>query len=165
MATEFSFDIVSQVDFQEIDNAVNQAAKEIRTRFDFKGSKSQIEFEREEARITLLADDEMKLKNLTEILREKLAKRGISIKALKFGVAEKALDSLIRQPAEIIQGIPQEKAKEIVQEIKGLKLKVQPSIQKDQVRVSGRSKDDLQTVIQFLKQSHTDLPLQFTNYR
>ncbi len=162
---DFSFDIVSQVDLQEVDNAINQAMKEIKTRFDFKGSKSEIAFKREEKKVTYLADDDMKLKNMLEIFEGKLAKRGISIKALKYGTPEKALDGMVRQSAEIIQGIPHEKAKDIVKRIKDLKIKVQPSIQSEQIRVSGRTKDDLQTVIQFLKNSNLDLPLQFTNYR
>ena len=165
MAGDFSFDIVSQVDLQEVDNALNQAMKEIKTRFDFKGSKSEIKFNRDEKKIMLLADDDMKLKNVIEILEGKLAKRGVSVKSLKYGVSEKALDGMIRQSAEVIQGIPQDKAKEIVKSIKELKLKIQPSIQGDQIRVSGRTKDDLQTVISFLKGAQLDLPLQFTNYR
>ncbi|MBI4372981.1 MAG: YajQ family cyclic di-GMP-binding protein [Candidatus Omnitrophica bacterium] len=165
MMPDFSFDIVSQVDLQEVDNAINQAMKEIKTRFDFKGSKSEIAFKREEKKVTYLADDDMKLKNMLEIFEGKLAKRGISIKALKYGTPEKALDGMVRQSAEIIQGIPHEKAKDIVKRIKDLKIKVQPSIQSEQIRVSGRTKDDLQTVIQFLKNSNLDLPLQFTNYR
>ncbi len=165
MASDFSFDVVSQVDLQEVDNALNQAMKEIKTRFDFKGSKSEIKFNREEKKIIFLADDDMKLKNVVEILEGKLAKRGVSVKSLKYGVAEKALDGMVRQSAEVIQGIPQDKAKEIVKSIKELKLKVQPSIQGDQIRISGRAKDDLQTVISFLKNANLDLPLQFTNYR
>lgn len=165
MGQDFSFDIVSQVDLQEVDNALNQAMKEVRTRFDFKGSRSEILFNRDEKKITLMADDDMKLKSLREILDGKLAKRSVPIKSLKYGTAEKALDGLIRQSAEIIQGIPQEKAKQIVKDIKDLKLKVQSSIQSDQVRVTGRNKDDLQTVIQFLKNSSLDIPVQFTNYR
>ena len=165
MANDFSFDIVSQVDLQEIDNAVNQAVKEIKTRFDFKGSKSELAFKREEKKITFLADDDMKLKNMVEILEGKLAKRGISIKVLKYGVQEKAFDGMIRQAAEIIQGIPQDKAKDIVKRIKDLKLNVQASIQGEQIRVSGKAKDDLQTVIQLLKSINLDLPIQFTNYR
>ena len=165
MANDFSFDIVSQVDFQEIDNAVNQAMKEIKTRFDFKDSKSEIKLNREEKKIELLADDDLKLKNLVQILEGKLAKRGVPVKSLKYGVSEKALDGMLRQTAEIIQGIPQEKAKEIVRRIKDLKLKVQASIQGEQVRVSGRDKDDLQVVIQMLKNVNLDIPLQFTNYR
>ena len=166
MANDFSFDIVSEVNLQEVDNAINQALKEIRNRFDFKGSKSNITFVREEKKISLLADDDLKLKNLTDALEGKLAKRGVSVKSLKYNTPEKALDGLVRQHAEIIQGIPQEKAKEIVKMIKDLKLnKVQPSIQGEQIRVSGREKDDLQAVIQMLKNSKIDLPLQFVNYR
>lgn len=165
MASDFSFDIVSQVDLQEVDNAINQAMKEIKTRFDFKGSKSNLAFNREEKKITFLGDDDLKLKNLIDILEGKLAKRGVSVKSLKYGVSEKALDGLVRQTAEVIQGIPQEKAKEIVKRIKELKLKVQPSIQSDQIRVAGKSKDELQGIIQFIKGLNLDLPLQFTNYR
>ena len=165
MASDFSFDIVSQVDFQEVDNAINQTMKEVRTRFDFKGSRSEVRFERGENKIIFLADDDMKLRNLIEILESKFAKRGISIKALKHGQPEKALDGQIRQSSELINGIPQEKAKQIVKEIKDLKLKVQPSIQSDQIRINGKSKDDLQIVIQFVKNTSYDLPLQFTNYR
>lgn len=165
MASDFSFDIVSQVDLQEVDNAINQAMKEIKTRFDFKGSKSNLAFNREEKKITFLGDDDLKLKNLIDILEGKLAKRGVSVKSLKYGVSEKALDGLVRQTAEVIQGIPQEKAKEIVKRIKELKLKVQPSIQSDQIRVAGKSKDELQDIIQFIKGLNLDLPLQFTNYR
>lgn len=166
MPGDYSFDIVSQVDLQEVDNAVNQALKEVGTRFDFRGSKSTITWNREEKKISFLADDEMKLRSLKEMLLNKFAKRGISVKALKFpSEPEKALDGMLRQTAEIIQGIAQEKAKEIVKKIKDLKLKVQASIQGEQIRVSGKSKDDLQTVLQFVKNSVHDLPLQFTNYR
>lgn len=165
MADNSSFDIVSKVDFQEVDNALNQALKEIKTRFDFKGSKSDITFKKEDKKLSFLADDEMKLKNLHDILESKLAKRGVSVKSLKYGESEKALDGMVRQEAEIIQGIPQEKAKEIVKQIKELKLKVQSSIQGDEIRVSGKSRDDLQDVIQTVKTKNPDLPLQFTNYR
>ena len=165
MANDSSFDIVSQVDLQEVDNAINQAMKEVKTRFDFKGSKSELTFNREEKKIQLLADDDLKLKNLIQILEGKLVKRGVSVKSLKFGTSEKALDGMLRQTAEIIQGIPQEKAKDIVKQIKDMKLKIQASIQGDQVRVSGKSKDDLQVVIQALRNTNLDIPLQFTNYR
>ncbi|MBI4357873.1 MAG: YajQ family cyclic di-GMP-binding protein [Candidatus Omnitrophica bacterium] len=165
MASESSFDIVSQTDFQEVDNAVNQAMKEIKNRFDFRGSRSEIVLKREEKTITLLADDDLKLKNIIEILESKFAKRGLSIKSLKYGVPEKAFDGLMRQTAEIVHGIPQDKAKDIVKRIKDLKLKVQASIQGDEIRVTARSKDDLQTIIQFLRGLNLDLPLQFTNYR
>lgn len=165
MAQEYSFDIVSQVDLQEVDNAVNQALKEIATRYDFKGSQSKIEFDRANKKITLLADDDMKLRALKEILSMRCAKRNISVKSLKFGAEEKALGGAIRQEIEVIQGIPADKAKQIVSLIKDAKLKVQASIQKDQVRVSGKDKDDLQTAIHALKESKLDLALQFVNYR
>ena len=165
MANDSSFDIVSQVDLQEVDNAVNQAMKEVKTRFDFKGSKSEFTLNREEKKIQLLADDDLKLRNLIQILEGKLVKRGVSVKALKFGTSEKALDGMLRQEVEIIQGIPQEKAKEIVKKIKDLKLKVQASIQEDQVRLSGKSKDDLQLVVQALRNANFEIPLQFINYR
>ena len=166
MASEFSFDIVSEVNLQEVDNAVNQALKEIQNRFDFKGSKSTITLNREEKKMTLLADDDMKLKSLTQTLQEKYAKRGISIKAFKNGEIEKALDGMLRQTIEIIQGIPQETAKEIVQMIKGMKTKVQSSIQSDKVRVTSKDKDLLQEVIHAVRGAkHFNVPLQFTNYR
>jgi len=165
VASESSFDVVSEVNFQEIDNAVNQALKEIQTRFDFKGSKSGIEFQRQEKKIMLLADDDLKLKNLRDILETKLAKRSVSVRSLKYGSEEKSFEGTIRQPVEIIQGISHEIAKEMVAGIKGLKLKVQVSIQGEKVRVSGKSKDDLQTVIQYLKNSSPKIPLQFVNFR
>ena len=165
MADNSSFDIVSDVDFQEVDNALNQALKEIKMRFDFKGSKSDITFKKEDKKLSFLADDEMKLKNLHDILEGKLAKRGVSVKSLKYGESEKAMDGMVRQEVEIIQGIPQEKAKEIVKQIKELKLKVQSSIQGDEIRVSGKSRDDLQYVIQAVKTKNPDIPLQFVNYR
>jgi len=165
MAKDFSFDVVSEVDLQEVDNAVNQALKEMRTRFDFKGSKSELRFNREEKKVMLLADNDLRLKSLTDMLYSKLAKRGISLKSLKWGEAEKALDGMIRQTAEVIQGIPHERAKELVKKIKEMKLKVQPAVQADRIRVSGRSKDDLQTVVQMLRAANAPLPLQFVNYR
>ncbi len=165
MANDFSFDIVSNVNLQEVDNAINQTYKEIKTRFDFKASKSEINFNRDDKKIVFLADDELKLKNLHDMLEGKLAKRGVSVKSLKYGTAEKALDGMVRQEAEIIQGIPQEKAKDIVKQIKEQKLKVQSSIQGDEIRVSSKSKDDLQVVIQLVKSKNLDIPLQFVNYR
>ena len=165
MASESQFDVVSEVDLQEVDNAINQATKELLTRFDFKGSKSKIEFNRGEKKIVLLADDNMKLKNLKDILETRLAKRSISMKALKYGAEEKAFDGTIRQNVEIVLGISQEIAKEIVKIIKDLKLKVQASIQGEKVRVSGKSKDELQTVILRLKNANLSTPLQFVNFR
>ena len=165
MTGDFSFDFVSQVNLQEVDNAVNQATKEMHTRFDFKGSKSLLTFNRNELKVHILADDDMKLKSVTQMFQEKASKRGISIKAFKYHEPEKALDGMIRQMVEIVQGVPQEKAKEIVKLIKELKLKAQPSIQGDQIRVSSRSKDELQTVIQAVRARDFGIPLQFINYR
>ena len=162
---EFSFDIVSRVDLQEVDNAVNQAKKELATRFDFRGSKSSFEWNRDEKRLVLLADDELKLRNLRDILTTRLAIRKVPLKSLEWGKEEKAFEGLVRQEVKLTMGIPSEKAKEIVKEIKGIDLKVQASIQGDEVRVSSRSKDDLQAVIQHLKTSSCSIPLQFTNYR
>ena len=167
MAQQSSFDIVSQLDLQEVDNAVNQAIKELATRFDFKGSKSSIEFLKEKGKekISLVADDELKLKNLQDILKTRMASRKISIKALQFGESEKAFEGTLRQEVTLVQGIPQENAKEIVKVIKETKLKVQASIQGEQIRVSGKSKDDLQEVISLLTNRPSSIPLQFTNYR
>lgn len=165
MASDSSFDIISSVDLQEIDNAVNQALKELATRFDFKGSKSSIEFLKTEKKIRLVADDELKLRNLQDILKTRMAARKISMKALKFETAEKAFEGTLRQEVTLIQGIAGDKAKEIVRIIKETKLKVQASIQGEQVRVSGKSKDDLQAVMMALRNSPMDIPLQFTNYR
>lgn len=165
MADQSSFDIVSQVDLQEVDNAVNQAVKELRTRFDFKNSKSSIEFLKDEKKIRLIADDDMKLRNLQDMLRSRIAARKISVKSLQFKTAEQAFEGTLRQEVELVQGIPQEKAKDLVRMIKELKLKVQVSIQGDEVRVSGKAKDDLQSVITYLRSNPLDIPLQFTNYR
>ena len=166
MATgEFSFDIVSRVDLQEVDNAVNQAKKELATRFDFRGSKSSMDWNRDEKKLVLLADDELKLKNLKDILTTRLAIRKVSLKSLEWGKEEKALDGMIRQELKLTVGIAGDKAKEIVKIIKTTGLKVQASIQGEEVRVSSRSKDVLQEVMQHLQVQSFSLPLQFTNYR
>ncbi|MBN1689082.1 MAG: YajQ family cyclic di-GMP-binding protein [Candidatus Omnitrophica bacterium] len=165
MAQQFSFDIVSQVDLQEVDNAVNQAKKELLTRFDFKGSKSSIDFNKTDKKIQLIADDDLKLRNLQDILKMRLSSRKISTKAVQFKDPEKAFEGTLRQEVNLVVGIAQEKAKEIVKSIKDLKTKAQPSIQGDQIRVSSKSKDELQTVITFLRNNPPDIPLQFTNYR
>lgn len=165
MASEFSFDIVSNVDLQEIDNAVNQAAKELANRFDFKGSKSSIEFLKSENKICMVADDELKLRNLQDILRTRMAARKVPIKGLKFETPEKAFEGTLRQEVNLIRGLPSEKAKEIVKLIKDTRLKVQAAIQGDQVRVSGKSKDELQAVMMALRNAPLDVPLQFTNFR
>lgn len=164
-SADCSFDVVSRVDLQEVDNAVQQAKKELATRFDFRGSKSQIEWLREEKKITLVADDDLKLKNLKDILTTRLAVRKVPLKSLEWKSPEKAFDGMVRQELTLTVGIPGDKAKEIVREIKGLGLKVQPSIQGDEVRVSSRSKDDLQAVMTHLKAYPAPVPLQFTNFR
>lgn len=163
MASEFSFDIVSKTDMQEVANAVQQAQKELAQRFDFKGSKSSIELSAEE--IVLVSDDEGKLVSVKDILESKLVKRKVSLKALEYGKLEPAAGGTVRQRAKIVQGIETEKAKAIVKTIKDAKLKVQASIQSDQVRVVGRNKDDLQRAISLVRESEYGIPLQFTNYR
>ncbi|HKB72582.1 MAG TPA: YajQ family cyclic di-GMP-binding protein [Thermoanaerobaculia bacterium] len=165
MAQENSFDVVSKVDLQEVQNAVQQASKEIATRFDFRGSKSKIEWNDKELQLTLTSDDEHKLKSVVDILETKLVKRGIAVKSLDFQKVEPAAGATVRQIVKIQQGIPTEKAKAIVKAIKDSKIKVQASIQADQVRIAGKSRDDLQAVIALLKGDDFGLPLQFLNYR
>jgi len=165
MADEHSFDIVSRVDLQEVSNAVQQAAKEISQRFDFKGSKSSIELNKDKAEIILASDDEYKLKSLTEILKAKLVKRNVSLKSLNFGSIEKAGGDTVRQSVSLQQGISQERAREIIKLIKDEKLKVQSEIQKDQVRVRAKKIDDLQSLIQMLKGKDFDFHIEFINYR
>jgi len=162
---DFSFDVVSKVDLQEVSNAVQQASKEIATRFDFRGSASRIELREKELELVLTSDDDHKIKSVIDILETKLVRRGVAVKAIDYGRIEPAAGGTVRQVAKIQQGIPSEKAKEIVKAIKDRKLKVQASIQSDQVRVSGRAKDQLQEAIALLKERDFGLPLQFTNYR
>ena len=163
MASEFSFDVVSRVDRQELDNALNQARKEIAGRFDFKNSKTSIE--NSETSITIVTDDELKLKNVIDIIEGKLTKRGISLKALEFGKVEPASQNTLRQSIAIKSGIPKDKSKTLLEAIKAAKLKVTTQYQDEQLRVSGKSKDDLQKVQQLLRGLDYELPLQFTNYR
>ncbi len=165
MPQEFSFDVVSRVNLQEVSNGVQQATKEIATRFDFRGSASKIEWNEKELTLTLNSDDAHKLKSVVDILTTKLTRRGVAVKSLDFGKVEDAAGGTVRQIAKIQQGIPSEKAKEIVKAIKERKLKVQSSIQADQVRISGRSKDELQGAAALLREADFGLPLQFTNYR
>ena len=161
-----SFDITSSTDLAEIQNACNQTMLEIRQRFDFKGSKSQVEIDMKTAEIKVLADDAHKLKSVIDILQGKLVKRKISIKALDYGTVESASGDMVRQSIKIQQGIPQEKGKEIVKHIKTLGLKkMQAQIMDDQVRVTGKDKDDLQSVIASLKQKDFGIDMTFTNYR
>ena len=163
MAGSNSFDVVSDVDLMETSNAVQQAMKEIRQRFDFKGSVSDIKLEGET--LTLLSDDESRLKAVIDVLTTKLVKRGVSLKALQYGKIEPAAKGTVRQVVTVQRGIPTEKAKEIVKFIKGTGIRVQAQIQENQVRVSGKNRDDLQAVIGSLKGQDFGLDLQFTNYR
>lgn len=165
MSDEFSFDVVSKIDLQEVENGVNQASKEISTRFDFRGSVSRLDFDKKAPTITLYSDDEGKLKSVVDILQNKLVKRAVSLRALDFQKGEPAEKGTVRQMVKLKQGIPTEKAKEIVKLIKDLKLKVTPSIQADQVRVSSKSKDELQNTINQLRSKDFGLDLQFINYR
>ena len=158
-----SFDIVSKVDMQEVDNAVNQTVKEIIQRYDFKGSKSEVTLEKESVKV--LADDDFRLKAIIDILQSKFIKRGLSLKALDYGKAETASGGMIRQTITVQQGISKEKAKVICGEIKDSKLKVQAQIQDDQVRVTGKNIDDLQATIQLLKGKDLGVELQFINFR
>jgi hypothetical protein len=158
-----SFDIVSEIDLQEMDNAVNQAKKEITTRYDFKGSKSRIDWDHKA--VNLVADDDFKMKALIDILLSKTIKRGIDGKALDVGKVEDAASGLKKCEVAIKQGVPVETARKIVKLIKDSKAKVQAQIQENQVRVSGKKRDDLQEAIALVKSAGFDLPLQFTNFR
>jgi uncharacterized protein YajQ (UPF0234 family) len=163
MAAESSFDIVSQVDRMEVRNAVQQATKEVRTRFDFKGSSAAIEEQADE--LVLSAEDEGRLKALRQILEEKLSRRGVSLKAFEWGTVESALGGTARQRAKIQSGLSSEQAKDVVKRIKGTGLKVQAAIQGDQVRVSGKKKDDLQAVMTHLREANLPFDWKATNYR
>ena len=163
MAAENSFDIVCKVDMQEVTNALDQARREIDTRYDLKGSKNEVKLEKTD--ITLTVADEMKLKAVVDILQSKLHKRGIPLKALDYGKVEEASGGTLRQKIAIQQGIPIEKAREIVRLVKDSKVRVQVAIQEDQVRVSGKNRDDLQKIIALVKDREFGIALQFTNYR
>ena len=163
MAQQNSFDIVSEVDKSEIVNAINQTTKEVGQRFDFKGSSATVALEAEA--LILTAEDETRLKNMNDILQQKLVRRGVPLKAFSYGKVEAAAGGTVRQKVDIQQGIPQEKAKEIVKAIKDSKAKVQASIQGDAVRVSGKDRDTLQEVIAYLKAKEFGINMQFTNYR
>jgi hypothetical protein len=158
-----SFDVVSSVDIQEVKNAIAQATKEIRTRFDLKNSASSVELQGEE--IHLASSDEFKLKAVKDVLEGRLVKRNVPLKALTFGTVEQALGGTVRQRVALQKGIPTDKAREIVKLVKGTNLKVQAAIQGDQLRVSSRSKDDLQAVMRMLKATDLGIDMQFTNYR
>jgi uncharacterized protein YajQ (UPF0234 family) len=161
----FSFEIVSEVDLQEMDNAVNQASKELAQRYDFKGSKSSIAYDRAEKLVTLIADDDFKLRALTDMLVGRMAKRGISVKSLKFNDPEKAFEGYLRQKVDICMGIDKENAKKLTAAIKELGLKVQAQIEGEKIKVSSAKKDDLQEVIAHLRGLDFPIPLNFCNYR
>ena len=158
-----SFDIVSQVNQQEVKNAVEQANKEISQRYDFKGSDARVE--QTELALTVYADDEFKLGQVLDVLRQRLAKRNVDVRALEPGTIEKISGDKVKRPVTVKVGVPQDKAKQIQKLIKDSKLKVAASIQGDAVRISGAKKDDLQGAIQLVRKSVTDLPLQFSNFR
>ncbi len=163
--SEHSFDIVSKVDLEEVSNAVVQALKEIGQRFDFKGSKSEITLDKGKDLLTLISDDEYKLKNVIDVLESKLIKRKVPLKSLDYGKVEDAALSTVRQVVTLQQGIPTEKAKEIGKIIKGAKLKVQSEIQGDQLRVKAKKIDDLQTLMAMLKEKDLGIHIDFMNFR
>lgn len=165
MAQQNTFDVVSKVDMAEVKNAVNQAMKEVQQRFDFKGTNSTITLEEKEHRIVLGTASEFTLKSLNDVLQQKLVRRGVSLKALSYGKIEPAAKDTVRQTVTLQQGIPVEKAREIVKFIKDTKLKVQASINGDFVRVGGKDRDTLQQVIARLKEKDFGIDMQFTNYR
>ncbi len=163
MAADNSFDIVCKIDMQEVTNALDQARREIETRYDLKGSKNEVTQEKNE--ITITSADEMKLKAVVDILQSRLHKRGVPLKALTYGTVETASGGTLRQKITLQQGIPVEKAREIVRLIKDSKVRVQAAIQEDQVRVAGKNRDDLQKIIALVKEKDLGIALQFTNYR
>jgi len=166
MATQCSFDITSNVDLQEVDNALNQARKEVAQRYDFKGSKASIEFDPKESQLVLVADDEFKLNALWEIVQTRLVRRNVPVKNLSRGTATPSANSTVRQEISLQQGIPSEKARDIVKFLKESKMKrVQASIQADQVRITSPSKDDLQEAMRLLREQDFGVALQFGNYR
>jgi len=166
MAKQSSFDIVSQVDLAEVKNAVNQAAKEVRQRYDLKNSGSELHLDEAERRMVVGSADEFTLRAVTDVLQSKLVRRSVPLKALTFGTIEPAAKGTVRQQIDLQDGIPIEKAREIVKLIKGLKLKkIQASINDDMVRVSGRDRDSLQEVIAALKEADLEIDVQFKNFR
>ena len=165
MAQQNTFDVVSKVDLAEVKNAVNQATKEITQRYDFKGTNSQVSLDEKERTLTLATASEFTLKSLTDVLQQKLIRRGVSLKALSYGKVEPAAKDSVRQTITLQHGIPIEKAREIVKFIKDTKVRVQASINGDFVRVAGKDRDTLQQVIALLKQEDFGIDMQFTNYR
>ncbi len=165
MADTFSFDVTSTVDMQEVKNAVDQTMKEIGQRFDFKGSQSKVTFKEKDHLLEVVADDDYKLKAVIDVLKGKCVKRSVSLKALEYGKVEQALGGTVRQHVTVHSGIVEDKAKTIVKRVKEKRFKAQAQIQGDQLRVQSKSKDELQAVINFLKQEDFGIDLQFVNYR
>lgn len=165
MAQDSSFDIVSRIDMAEVVNAINQARKEMETRFDFRGSKSSISLDEKKGEITLIGDDELKLRNVADMLENRLVKRNVSLRALDYGTPEDAAGGTLRQAVTLKQGIAQDKAKQVTAAIREAKLKVKTEIRGDELRVSGPKKDDLQAVIALLRGKDFGIELQFINYR
>ncbi len=165
MGDQSSFDVVSQVNMQEVKNAVDQTLKEIRQRFDFKDSKTELTLQEKEKQLIVVSDDDYKLKAVLEILKAKCVKRNVSVKALTYGPVEQALAGTVRQTITIQSGIPDDKRKAIAKDVRDGKFKAQTQIQGDQIRVLSKSKDELQAVIAFLKQKDYGIDLQFINYR
>lgn len=163
MAKDNSFDVVSEVNMQEVSNAVNQAKKEVSQRYDFKGSKTQIDLDNDIIKVT--TEDDFRLNSVIDILKTRLISRKVAIRNLQYGKVEEAAGGMVRQSITIRQGIPAEKAKAMVKDIKATKIKVQAAIQGDSVRVSGKNRDDLQKIISLLREKDYDLELQFVNYR
>src|SRR4051794_4329991 len=163
MSKDSSFDIVSKVDFSEVTNAITQTMKEIGTRYDFKGSKSEVSLDKEE--LVLVSDDEYKMDQLKDVLFSKLIKRGVPVKNLDYGKIEKASGGTVRQKAKLVQGIDKENAKKINTIIKNSGVKVKTQVQDDQVRVTGKSRDDLQKIISLVREADLSIDVQFINYR
>jgi len=160
-----SFDVVSRVDMQEMDNAVNQVKKEITTRFDFRGSKTEIELDRKEAKVNLLTEDDMKLRAIKDMLIAKVVRRSIDAEALDFGTPEKAGGDMLKQMVTIVNGIDIDTARKVVKTVKDTKIKVQAAIQGEEVRITGKKRDDLQDAINALKEADFGMPLQYVNFR
>lgn len=165
MASNFSFDVVSEVNLQEVDNAVNQAKKELSQRYDFKGSKSSIDYDRVVKKITAIADDGFKLRSLRDILDGKFVNRGISLKAVTYNEPQKAFEGTLRQVIDLVSGIPREKQKDLVRIIRDFNPRLQAQIEGEKIKVSSAKKDDLQAVIAHLRAADFPLALQFCNYR
>ena len=165
IASQYSFDVVSRVDMAEVTNAVQQVGKEIATRFDLQGTRAQVEFDAKQGSIVVTAEDVQQMRNLQELLQQRLAKRGVSLKALEVGAPGPGASGTVRSTVTLRQGIPAEKGKELTRVLRDSKLKLTAQIQGDQLRVTGAKKDDLQTAITLLKQQDVGLDLQFVNYR